>query len=90
MNAHIDFPQRAGEARLNITFDGKNGDLAQAVPFGASDAQLKAWAREAILGGVLGDVTGPVSLADHVVDRFEATDRAPVNRIFLRPATPFG
>jgi len=93
MSMHFD-PRRlrANEARLNITFDGQNADLPAPVPFGASDAQIKAWAREAIATGALGTPRAyrDVDLASFVVDRFSATEKVPENRIFLRPVTPFG
>lgn len=93
MNAFVDtLGLRPTEARLNLTFDGKNGDLVEPVPFGASDAELKAWAREALIGGSIPGFTvrGRVELADYVVDRFPANAQIPYNRIFLRPSTPFG
>ena len=81
---------RAYEARLNITHDGRNGDFVEPVPFDASDAQLKAMAAEAIRAGLLGPANGRVNLDGCVVDRFPASERFPMNRLFLRPKTPFG
>lgn len=91
MNIHVDPPElRPYEARFNITHDGKNGDFVEPVPFDASEAQLKAMASEAIRAGLLGDVRGRVNLAGYVIDRFPASALLPINRIFLRPKTPFG
>lgn len=93
MNMNVDLRALgANEARLNVTYDGQNADLNEAVPFGASDAEIKAWAREAIMGGAFGVLRarGPVDLSDFVVDRFPANAKIPENRIFLRPITPFG
>jgi hypothetical protein len=89
MNATLDH-LRPYEARLNITHDGRNGDYVEPVPFDASDAELKRMAAEAIRAGLLGEHRGPVDLGGFVVDRFPATERYPVNRVFLRPKTPFG
>lgn len=82
----------AHQARLNITWGGQNGDLLEPVPFQAPEAQLKAWAVEAVRGGdVPGIAADPrVNLDDFVVDRFPATEEIPVHRLFLRPKTPFG
>ena len=96
MNAPLHAPAlgalRPGEARLNITFDGQNVDFDAPVPFGASEAELKRWARESIAGGALGAErpAHAVDLDQHVIDRFPATAKVPHNRIFLRPLTPFG
>jgi hypothetical protein len=92
MNAHLDLGLRPNEARLNLTYDGKNGDLPEPVPFYASDAELKDWAREALIGNAIPGFTvrGRVDLAAYVVDRFPANAQVPYNRIFLRPSTPFG
>lgn len=80
------------EARLNITWNGQNGDLVEPVPFDAGEQELKAWAREAILGGSVPGIrtNGRVDLSDYAVDRFRANGTVPYNRIFLRPVTPFG
>ncbi|HHO53964.1 MAG TPA: hypothetical protein ENK18_24610 [Deltaproteobacteria bacterium] len=82
----------ASQARLNITWDGQNGDLPDSVPFDASDAEIKAWASEALRGGGVPGVTAArrADLQDFVIDRFPATDEMPYNRLFVRPKTPFG
>lgn len=82
----------AHEARVNITYNGRNGDLAEPVPFDASDRQIKEWVREAVTGGSIPGVAvrGRVDLSHFVVDRFRSNGTTPYNRIFLRPSTPFG
>lgn len=91
MNHHHHAPElRPFEARLNITYDGRNGDFVEPVPFDASDAELIGWATEAVRAGLLGDARGRVDLRGYVVDRFGATANVPHHRIFVRPKTPFG
>jgi hypothetical protein len=85
-------PVPANAARLNITWSGSNGDLPDAVPYDASDADLKQMATEAVVNG---DVPGigadaGVDLNDFIVDRFNSTDEIPYARVFIRPKTPFG
>lgn len=80
------------EARLNITWQGQNGDLPDTVSYHASDADLLRWATEAIRSG---DVAGigrqrNARLKGFVVDRFPASAQVPYPRIFVRPKTPFG
>lgn len=79
-------------ARMNITWAGRNGDLPDPVRDTASDVEILAWAAEAIRdGGVTGiPADRAVDLRDFVVDRFEATAAIPYPRIFVRPKTPFG
>ena len=83
---------RVNEARLNITWNGQNGDLPDPVPYDASEMELKTWAWEAVRGGsVPGIKLDPgVDFADFVVDRFPASAEVPYNRVFIRPKTPFG
>lgn len=77
-------------ARVNVTWDGGNGDLPEMVPYDATDAQIKAWATESITNGVPGLPADPnVDLTDFKVYRFDATDDLP-NRLFVSPKTPFG
>jgi hypothetical protein len=80
------------EARVNITYNGQNGDLPDPVNFDATDAEIIGWATEAIRsGGVPGISTVPdADLQDFVVDRFQANDDYPVPRLMVRPKTPFG
>lgn len=82
----------AHEARLNITWQGSNGDLPDPVTFDAADGDLFQWAAEAVRGGdVPGIPADPnVNLRDFVVRRFPATQDVPYNRIMIHPKTPFG
>jgi hypothetical protein len=79
-------------ARLNVTWDGQNGDLWEPVPFEATDAEIRAWATEAVRSRAIAGVEprGEVDLTDFVVDRFPATAELPQPRLFVRPKTPFG
>lgn len=80
------------EARVNITYGGKNGDLPDPVMFQAGEADIKAWVTEAVRnGGVPGlDVVPNADFTDFVVDRFSATEIRPHNLLVVRPKTPFG
>lgn len=83
---------RADQARLNVTWKGQNGDLPDSVAFGATDAEIKRWATEALrTGGIPGITADPCANLDgYVVDRFSATAEIPYPRLFCRPKTPFG
>ena len=83
---------RENEARLNITWAGSNGELTDPVSFDASDAEVKAWATEAVrTGGVRGIPADPhCDLTDFVVDRFGPTEVRPYKLLMIRSKTPFG
>ena len=80
------------EARVNITYGGKNGDLPDPVFFQSTDVDVKAWVTEALrAGSVPGlDAAPNADFSDFVVDRFTASEARPYNLIQLRPKTPFG
>ncbi len=79
------------QAQVNITWQGANGDLPDPVPYDATDAEIRAWATEAVRAGVPGIVADRrADFSDFVVDRFPANNEVPHNRIFVRPKTPFG
>lgn len=79
------------EARVNVTWAGQNGDLPDPVHRDAPDADVKAWAMEAVRAGDVPGVVGPdANFSDFVVDRFDASDARPYNLIQVRPKTPFG
>jgi hypothetical protein len=82
----------ANEARLNITWNGQNGDLPDPVSYDAGDGDVRAWATEAVRNGGVPNIPADsnADFRDFVVDRFAATQDTPYNRIFLRPKTPFG
>ena len=79
-----------GEAVLNITWAGQNGDLPNPILFDSTDVDIRRWATEAVRGGIPG-ITADVRVdfQDFVVERFGATAGLP-NRVVLRPKTPFG
>ena len=80
------------EARVNITYAGKNGDLPDPVSFDATEGDIKGWVSEALrTGGVPGiEAAAFVDLHDYVVDRFSSNEARPFNLIQLRPKTAFG
>ncbi len=80
------------EARVNITYAGQNGDLPDTVYVQATDAEIRAWATEAVrLGSIPGiHAIRSANFSGYVVDRFAATHTRPYNLIQLRPKTPFG
>ena len=80
------------EALVNITWQGQNGDLPDPVDYDSAPYQVIGWATEAIqTGGVPGISQDPeADLSDFVVERYNATDDRPYNRIVVRPKTPFG
>lgn len=82
----------AHEARVNVTWNGRNGDLVDAVPYNANDGDIRAWVCEALRSGAVAGMRADrvVNLQDYVVDRFPASRQVPYNRIFVRPKTPFG
>lgn len=82
----------ANQARLNITWNGQNGDLPDPVSYDAGDGDVRAWATEAVRNGGVPNIPADVNadFRDFVVDRFAATAETPYNRVFLRPKTPFG
>jgi len=81
-----------GMAKLNITYDGQQGDLPDAVSFDSTDADLMQGATEAVRAG---DVPGidahpDADFTDFIVDRYPVCAGVPFNRLSLRPKTPFG
>jgi hypothetical protein len=80
----------AGEATLNITWAGQQGDLPQPILFDASDADVLRWGTEAVQAGIPGiTADAGVEFRDFVVDRYPAKQGLP-NRVYIRPKTPFG
>lgn len=79
-------------ARLNVTWNGANGDLPDPVPYDATDAELKRMASESIETGYIPGIPADaqVNLNDFIVDRFAASAEIPHPRVFIRPKTPFG
>ena len=82
----------ADEARINITWDGQNGDLPDPVAFDANDETVIQWATEAIRGGAVpGIAAAPnADLDGYIVDRFAACEDVPFNRLAVRNKTAYG
>jgi len=82
----------AHEARLNITWGGQNGDLPDPVAFDADDETVLQWATEAIRGGAVPGVAADANpdLDGYIVDRFEAVEDVPYNRLVVRNKTAYG
>jgi hypothetical protein len=82
----------AFEARVNITYNGQNGDLPDPVNFEAPNGDVLGWITEAVrtgsVPGIAADVTA--NFQDFVVDRFPANEIRPWNMLAVRPKTPFG
>ena len=80
------------EARVNVTWKGRNGDLHDPVAYDATDRDIKEWVYEAIQSGSVDGIPRDrrAQLQNFVVDRFPASNQNPYNRIFVRPKTPFG
>ena len=81
-----------GQAALNITWSGQNGDFRDPIPVDASEEEIRNWASEAVREG---DVPGieadaDVNFEDFVVERFPPSDDYAYSRVHLRPKTPFG
>jgi len=82
---------RFGEARVNVTWAGQNGDLPDPVAYDAPDTAIRQWITEAVRGGSVPgiDADPRADFSDFVVDRFPASGDRP-NRLMIRPKTPFG
>lgn len=81
----------AHQARVNITYRAQNADLPDPVDFDATDVDVRRWVTEAVRAGIPGIAADPTAdFADFVIDRFEADDVNPLNRLLVRPKTPFG
>jgi len=80
------------QARVNVTYMNQNGDLPDPVTYDATQGDILQWVTEAVrAGGIPGIAADPnASFQDFVVDRFNATDATPYNRLMVRPKTPFG
>lgn len=80
-----------GMARLNVTFSGSNGDLAEPVAFDLADVDVRRIAAEAIAAGSIPGIARVMGLdlVDFVVDRFGPTEGLPA-RLMIRPKVPFG
>lgn len=88
----VNEPVAADEARVNVTWQGQNGDLPSTVGLDATDGDVKAMIAEAIAAGTIPGIRADANpdLRDFVIDRFAPTDARPYNLIQIRPKTPFG
>lgn len=88
----VDMVLNNDEARVNVTWNGQNGDLQDPVFFESTDGDLRAMVTEAVQNGdVPGVAADPnANFTDFVVDRFRATNEQDWNKIHIRPKTPFG
>lgn len=83
---------REDEARVNVTWQGQNGDLPDPVNRDATDGDVKQWITEAVQNGSVPGIGADLNadFTDFVVDRFPASEARPYNLIQMRPKTPFG
>lgn len=83
---------QAHEARVNVTWNGQNGDLPDPVPFDAADGDVKQWLQEAVRNGSVPGIPADAnaSFRDFVVDRFQPSEVRPHNLISVRPKTAYG
>lgn len=83
---------RDDEARLNVTWDGQNGDLVDPVPVNASDTDIRDWAAEAVRTGSIPGIPADrnADFHDFVVDRHGPNEVRSWSAYFVRPKTPFG
>jgi len=88
----VDQIVQIGEARVNVTINGQNGDLLDTVNRDASDIDIKRWVTEAVRTGSVPGITADpdANFNDFVVDRFDANEVRPFALISVRPKTPFG
>jgi hypothetical protein len=79
-------------AKLTITLNGAQGDLPDPVSYDSTDGDIKQMAAESVRQGYVPgiDADPAVDFTDFVVDRFPARNDIPLNRLSLRPKTPFG
>jgi hypothetical protein len=83
---------RFGEARVNVTWGGQNGDLPDPVAYDSPDGAVRRWITEAVRAGSIPGIAADrrADFSDFVVDRFPANDNRPYHLIQIRPKTPFG
>lgn len=79
-------------ARLNVTWNGANGDMPDPVLYDSTDQEILRWAEEAVRNGNIPGIPADpnASLDGFVVDRFPSNAEVPDNKLFVRPKTPFG
>lgn len=82
----------AFEARVNITYKRQNGDLPDPVRFDSTDGDILGFISEAVRAGSVPGINADPNpdFQDYVIDRFEADQTTPYNRLMARPKTPWG
>mgnify|MGYP000212042428 CR=1 FL=1 len=80
------------DARVNVTYNGENGDLRDPVHNDSADGDIFSWVTEAVQHGDVEGIPADASadFSDFVVERFGPTEARPHNYIVVRPKTPFG
>lgn len=88
----VDLVIPVNEARVNVGYNGQNGDLPDPVSIDAQDEDVKRWVTEAIrTGSIPGIPADPAAdLTGYMVDRYPANEARPWNLISIRPKTTFG
>jgi len=88
----VDKQEDQMNARVNITWDGQNGDLPDPVLYDATDQEIRGWVEEAVRDGSVPGINADpdIDLKDFVVNRFPANDEIPDNKIIVRPKAPLG
>lgn len=83
---------RPNEARVNVTWQGENGDLPDPVSYDATDGDVKQFVTEAVRTGGIPGIRADMNadFTNFIVERFPATEEVPFNRLVTRPKTPFG
>ena len=79
-------------ARLNITYNGQQGELPDPVPYDTADEVIKRMVTESVRhGGVPGiDAVPTADFENFVVEKFPAHQDVPYPRIMIRPKAAFG
>ena len=77
----MELAMTANEARVNVTYEGRNFDLEHPLPMDSTDLQVLATVREC--AGV--DVS-----SGYVIDRKPADEVYPFARFIVRPSVSFG
>ena len=82
----------AHEAMVQVTYNGRHGELAQPVHFDSTDGDIRAWVSEALrTGGVQNIPADPeADLRDFSIERYPVKDGRPSNLLMVRPKVPFG
>lgn len=82
----------ANEARVNVTWNGANGDLPDPIFYDSADGDVRGMVTEAVRAGSVPGIPADATadFRDFVIDRFTANDTRPYALIQIRPKTPFG